>query len=272
MMNRHYQTGPAPRLGFLIRVLIAKSVIDTLLIGTISLLFYYSAFSPSVRGSLDEAGPEWITGWALDFSKTEIPVEVQLYIDGRFQESRVANFPYPNLMTIGLRADNRHGFLFYTPPLEVGSHEARVYSVYESGRGERRTLQQLGQPLTFQVRAAPAEPYFKGWLDTADQLAIRGWVIDQASPATPVEVHLYIDNRFVEARTADYPRPDLKGSFPENDKLGFIFLAPKVLPGTHEVRVYAVRHEENNGRSSLRLIGRPLQFEQPTSDSTQQIH
>lgn len=103
---------------------------------------------------------------------------------------------------------------------------------------------QLGRPLTFQTSAAPAEPYFKGLVDAADQLSIRGWVVDKTTPGTPVEVQLYIDNRFVEARTADYPRPDLKRSFQDNEKVGFIFLTLKLLPDTHEVRVYAVKHRE----------------------------
>ena len=260
----------APKLAFLTHVLIAKSVIDVLLIGVISVVSYYSAFSPSLRGSLDEAGPEWIRGWVLDLSNTDSRIEVQLYIDGRFQESKLADFPHPNLVTLGMSPDDKHGFFFYTPPLEVGAHEARVYGVHESGRGERRTLQQLGKPLTFQISAAPAEPYFKGWVEAADQLSIRGWVVDNVSPGTPVEVQLYIDNRFIEARTADYPRPDLKGSFQGNEKVGFIFLAPKLLPGTHEVRVYAVKHRENETSPSLRLIGRPLALGLPAPEPARQ--
>jgi hypothetical protein len=90
-------------------------------------------------------------------------------------------------------------------------------------------------------------------------------VVDKASPRTPVEVQLYVDNRFVEARTADYPRPDLKDSLPNNENVGFIFLAPKLLPGKHEVRVYAVSHQGGELRPSLRLIGRPIEFGQPLS-------
>lgn len=258
--------------GFLTSVLVFKSIIDIWLIGLISIGSYYSAFNPSLRGSLDEAGPEWIAGWVVDLSKKDARVEVQLYIDGRFQESRVADFPQPNLVSLGLAPDERHGFFFYTPPLEIGGHEARVYAVHESGSGERRTLQQLGEALRFQTRAAPAEPYFKGWVDGVDHLSIRGWVVDKTSPQTPVEVRLYIDDRFVESRTADYPRPDLKESLPNNEKVGFIFLQPKLLPGTHEVRVYAVKHLENEISPSLRLVGRPFALTLPASDSVRQAN
>jgi hypothetical protein len=248
-------------LPFLIRILIAKSILDVLVLGAFSLAFYYSAFNPHIRGSLDEAGPEWIRGWVLDLSKRDSRPEVQLYIDGRFAESRVADFPHPNLVAMGLAPDEKHGFFFYTPPLEPGPHEARVYAAHKSGDGERRTLQQLGTALNFVIEAALAEPYFKGWVDVATPLAVRGWVVNKAAPTQPVEVQLYIDNRFVETRLADYPRPDLKpGGLFENDRVGFIFLTPKLLSGTHEARVYAVRKSDADGSRSLRLIGRPLVF------------
>jgi hypothetical protein len=248
-------------LPLLVRVLIAKSILDVLLVAAFALGFYYSAFNTSLRGSLDEAGPEWIRGWVLDFSKRDLRPEVQLYIDGHFAESRIADFPHPNLVVMGLAPDDRHGFFFYTPPLDPGRHEARAYVVYKSGGGERRTLQQLGSPLNFVIDAAPAEPYFKGWVDSATAVAVKGWVISKDAPLQPVEVELYIDNRLVETRLADYPRPDLKaGVLAEGDKVGFMFLTPKLLSGTHEARVYAVRKSDTDGRRSLRLIGRTLVF------------
>ena len=248
-------------LPFLIRILMAKSILDVLLVAAFALGFYYSAFNPNFRGSLDEAGPGWIRGWVLDFSKRELRPEVQLYIDGHFAESRVADFPHPNLVTMGLATDDRHGFFFYTPPLDPGTHEARAYVVYQSGGGERRTLQQLGNALNFVIDAAPAEPYFKGWVDSATPLAVKGWVVSKATPAQPVEVQLYIDKRFVENRLADSPRPDLKSEgLPESDGVGFIFLPPTLLSGTHEARVYAVKKNDVDGTRSLRLIGRPLVF------------
>jgi len=249
-----------PNLPFLVRLLIAKSVLDILILGTFSLGFYYSAFNPHLRGSLDKASPDWIRGWVLDLSKRDRRPEVQLYLDGHFVENRVADFPHPNLVTMGFATDDKHGFFFYTPPLEPGPHEARVYVVYESGKGERRTLQLVGKPLSFETTSAPAEPYFKVWVDVATRLTVRGWVVNKDAPTQPVNVQLYIDGRFVEARLADYPRPDLKpGGLFENDKVGFIFMIPTLLSGTHEARVYAVRQTENGGRS-LRLIGRPLVF------------
>lgn len=272
-MNEVLSTQPSglnevkPKTRFLTRVLIAKSVLDVLVLGTISLSFYYSAFNPNVRGSLDEAGPEFIRGWVLDLSKRDRRLEVQLYVDGRFVESRVADFPSPQLVVLGFAPDERHGFFFYTPPLDAGAHQARVYAVHESAAGERRTLQQLGKAISFETSTNSAEPFFKGWVDIATPVTVRGWVVDKAAPRQSVEVQLYIDGRFIESRVADYERPDLKsGGLLENDRVGFIFLTPTLLPGEHEVRVYAVSRSGEAGRS-LRLIGRPLKFTMPAPAS-----
>ena len=141
-----------------------------MLVGVISVVSYYSAFSPSLRGSLDEAGPEWITGWVLDFSNTDARVEVQLYIDGRFQESKVADFPHPNLVTLGLAPDDKHGFFSTTPPLEVGANAAGCTPTPQKRGGERRTLQQLGKSLTFQTSGGSGGALFQRLVDAADQL------------------------------------------------------------------------------------------------------
>lgn len=233
-----------------------------LLVGFLAVSFYYRTFTPYISGSVDQPEAQWIRGWVINRALPESHVEVQLYIDGRFAESRPADFPYPSLVSQGLTTDERHGFLFFIPPLEPGEHEARAYAVHESDRGERRTLQLLGGPLRFTTEAAPAEPYFRGWLDVADSKTVKGWVVDYESPSARVEVHLYIDSRFVEARPADYPRPDLlAGGMLQDEKHGFFFFTPLLVAGEHEARVYALHTNggEPGGRS-LRLIGRPIRF------------
>lgn len=247
-----------PNLPFIARLLIAKSVLDLLLLGVVSLGFYYAAFNPSLRGTLDEAGPEWIKGWAVDLSNKDKRLEVQLYINGRFIESRLADFPNPAIATANVAADPDHGFFFYTPPLDPGSYQVRVYAVHEHGSGQHRALLPLGSELTFVTTASPAEPFFKGWVDEATPLIVRGWVANKAS-VEPVEIRLYIDHRYVETQTANRSRPDLKAAgLTEHENSGFLFLMPSLVSGTHEARVYAVRRSE--GADSLRLIGRPLVF------------
>ena len=135
--------------------LIGKALVETLLVGALAVGFYLTAFTPFFRGSLDAADARRVAGWAVNHNDPQARVEVQLYIDGRFVAHLAADSPRPDVPAAGRAADERHGFVFDTPPLAAGTHEARVYAVHASGGGQRRTLQLVDKPLTFTV--APGE-------------------------------------------------------------------------------------------------------------------
>lgn len=133
--------------------LIAKATVETLFVGALAVGFYLTAFTPYFRGSLDVADSRHIAGWVVNQREPQARVEVQLYIDGRFVGNHAADVARPDVLAAGRAADESHGFVFDTPPLPAGEHEARVYAVHASGEGERRTLQLLDKPLTFTVAA-----------------------------------------------------------------------------------------------------------------------
>lgn len=133
--------------------LIVKSIVDVLFVGALAIGFYLTAFTPYFRGSLDLADARNVAGWVVNRADSGAPVEVQLYIDGKFAANRTADFPRPDVKAAGRAQDELHGFIFETPELSVGEHEARVYAVHESGNGRRRTLQLIGKPLLFKVVA-----------------------------------------------------------------------------------------------------------------------
>lgn len=137
--------------------LIAKSIIEVLFVGALAVGFYLTAFTPFFRGSLDAADARHVAGWVVNQSEPQSSVEVQLYIDGRFAGNRTADLSRPDVKAAGRAEDELHGFVFDTPPLPAGEHEARVYAVHASGRDRRRTLQLVGKPLVFSVAAAEAK-------------------------------------------------------------------------------------------------------------------
>lgn len=137
--------------------LIVKSIVETLFVAALALGFYLTAFAPYIHGVLDMADAQQVAGWAVDQSSPQASVEVQLYIDGRFVSDGKADVARPDVKAAGRAADERHGFVFATPPLPAGEHEARVYAVHASGAGVRRTLQLIGKPLTFHVTANDAK-------------------------------------------------------------------------------------------------------------------
>jgi hypothetical protein len=135
----------------LVNLLIAKSILETIFVGTIAVVTYVKLFPPTFHG-WGEAVPatQSISGWAVDNADPWRRVEVQLFIDGKFVGTRVAQLSRPDVMAAGWAKDEWHGYEFVLTGLSDGMHEARVYALHRSG--DRYTLQLLGNPITFEKR------------------------------------------------------------------------------------------------------------------------
>ncbi|MEA2206814.1 MAG: hypothetical protein QOE77_3590 [Blastocatellia bacterium] len=138
--------------GRLARLLIAKSIAETLLVGTIAVVFFLTLFPPYFRG-WGEATPKGIAGWAVNQSEPWERVQVQLFIDGQLAGSSVASGSRPDVRAAGWAVDEWHGYEFQTAGLVPGEHLAQVYALHSNGAGNRRTLQLLGDPIRFVVAA-----------------------------------------------------------------------------------------------------------------------
>ena len=134
----------------LTNVLIAKSIIETILVGTIAVVVYVKAFPPTFRGWGEAvAESQSISGWVVDDADAWRRVEVQLFIDGKFIATQVAQLSRPDVVTAGWAKDEWHGYSFDVTGLAAGTHEARVYALHQSDN--RYTLQLLGDPIRFEV-------------------------------------------------------------------------------------------------------------------------
>ena len=137
----------------LIHALIAKSLAETILVATLGMVFYLSAFPPYFKG-WGEASRDRISGWVVDQSAPWSRVEVQLFIDGRFVATALANQPRPDVVNQGWSRDQWHGYIFSKPSLPAGLHEARVYALHPSSGGKRQSLQLVGDPIRFRMDEA----------------------------------------------------------------------------------------------------------------------
>jgi len=136
----------------LVNVLIVKSVLDTVLVATIAVVVYINAFPPRFHGWGEAVVQEQrIAGWAVNHADPWERVEVQLFIDGKFVGTQVAQLSRRDVVAAGWTRDEWHGYSFGVTDLSVGEHEARVYAVHSSRNGERYTLQMLGDPIRFAV-------------------------------------------------------------------------------------------------------------------------
>ena len=136
----------------LVHLLISKSMAEALLVTAVAVGFYFATTNRHLRGVLDQADSQTVTGWVVDEAGPWNRVEVQLFIDGKFRAHTVADRFRPDVHEAHRAEDDWHGFVFQTPPLsDAVEHEARVYALYSSGAGNRQTLQLIGKPFRFRV-------------------------------------------------------------------------------------------------------------------------
>jgi hypothetical protein len=132
----------------LVNLLIAKSIIETIFVGALAVIVYTRAFPPTFRGWGEAvAASQSISGWVVDDADPWRRVEVQLFVDGKFVGTQVAQSSRPDVVKTGWAKDEWHGYNFVVSDLGEGVHEARVYALH--GNGERYTLQLLGDPIPF---------------------------------------------------------------------------------------------------------------------------
>ena len=139
----------------LVHALIGKSIAETLLVGALAVFAFIALVPPFFHG-WGEASGTGIAGWAVNNAAPWDRVEVKLYIDGEFVATQVANRSRPDVQAAGWAKDEWHGYAFEIPPDRLrrqASHiyEARVYALHNSGDGDRKSLQILGDPIFFYV-------------------------------------------------------------------------------------------------------------------------
>jgi len=136
----------------LVNLLIAKSLVETVLVGTIAVVVYLNAFPPTFHGWGEAvAEAKSISGWVVNDADPWRRVEVQLFVDGKLIGSQVAQRSRPDVTAAGWSKDDWHGYSFVVDGLGAGVHEARVYALHSSAAGARYTLQLLGDPIRFEV-------------------------------------------------------------------------------------------------------------------------
>lgn len=136
----------------LVHVLIGKSIVEALLVGALAVFTFITVFPPHFHG-WGEVTDTAIAGWAVNNLEPWQRVQVQLFINGQFVATSVAELERPDVSMAGWASDPWHGYAFPVPTLPVGRHEARIYALHESGAGSRKSLQLLGEPLIFAVES-----------------------------------------------------------------------------------------------------------------------
>src|SRR6266566_2072939 len=106
----------------LVHLLLSKSMAEALLVTAVAVAFYFATTNRHLRGVLDRADSQTVTGWVVDEAQPSTRVEVQLFIDEKFMGDTVANEFRPDVHEAGRAEDDWHGFVFRTPSLPSGDH------------------------------------------------------------------------------------------------------------------------------------------------------
>lgn len=134
----------------LVNLLIGKSILEIVLVGTLAVVVYLNAFPPTFQGWGEVVvDTQSIAGWAVNYAAPWDRVEVQLFIDDKLYGTQVAQLSRPDVSAAGWAKDEWHGYNFPVSGLPPGNHEARAYALHRNG--ERLTLQLLGNPIQFAV-------------------------------------------------------------------------------------------------------------------------
>ena len=132
----------------LVNLLIGKSLLEIVLVGTLAVVVYVHAFPPTFEGWGEFVlETRSVAGWAVNYGAPWDRVEVQLFIDDKLYGTQLAETSRPDVAAAGWAKDEWHGYNFPLSDLPPGNHEARVYALHRDG--DRMTLQLLGNPIRF---------------------------------------------------------------------------------------------------------------------------
>jgi hypothetical protein len=177
-----------------------------------------------------------VSGWAVD-ADTQAPIDVHLYVDGRFATALTTAVSRPDIAAAFPGAGDLHGF-DTTLVVPSGRHTICMFAINVAGG--------VGNPLlscvAVDVDGGRSAPF--GQLDDVQVVngvtIIGGWSIDPDAPATTLPTHFYLDGRYYGQTAASTPRPDVGAAFPgagpDHGYTGY-FILPA---GRHTVCTYAI--------------------------------
>lgn len=129
-----------------------KAFVEIVFICVIVSYAALSNFHPSLRGAIDIADTQRVTGWVFDPSAPDTSVEVQLFVDGEFVAVRRADEVRVDLVSAGAAPGPNHGFSFSLNLMrpEPGRHHVQVFAVRDALGRARVLLPVAKAPVTFE--------------------------------------------------------------------------------------------------------------------------
>jgi len=187
------------------------------------------------------------TGWAVD-PDTGSPIDVHVYVDGRFTGLGRADRNRPDLGALLPAFGPNHGFSVSMSGIAGGTHQVCVYAI-NVGAGDTNPL--LGCRSVVLPGGAPIGGLDPVTATPPSSIRVGGWALDPDT-ASPIAVNLFVDGGFVKTTTADGDRPEVGTAFPAYGSAhGFSTALDGLSPGSHNVCAYAVNAVDTSADSLL---------------------
>lgn len=135
--------------GRIARLVAAKLALDLLFVGGFAIYTHAVTFGRDFDGALEHADGRGARGWVVDLERPGEPVEIQLFENGRFVASTVAEEFRTDTDARTTHSAGRRGFTFKFERDLYGERTVSVYAVRTGRGGERRMLQAVGEPINF---------------------------------------------------------------------------------------------------------------------------
>src|SRR5262245_26325886 len=115
----------------LLKAIVAKSLIEIILVCAVATFTAFSSFSPRLRGAIEVANQTRVAGWVVAPEAPEAVIEVQLFVDDKLLASKIADETRGELIRYGIASTPNHGFTFdlTRTRLAPGRHTAQVYAL-----------------------------------------------------------------------------------------------------------------------------------------------
>jgi hypothetical protein len=136
----------AARRARLLKLVAAKLALDVLFVCALAAYTHAVTFGRGFDGEIEHADGLEVSGWVVDLEHPGVPVEVQLFVNGRFTAVALASELVSDVEAGDAVKQGRRAFVFKFGQPQYGEYQMRVYAVREGRGGARRTLQQIGGP------------------------------------------------------------------------------------------------------------------------------
>jgi GT2 family glycosyltransferase len=182
-----------------------------------------------VIGYCDAVNMTSIEGWAYDQAAPDVPLVMEVLIDGNCIGSVRCDLIREDVSGTGYSKQQRVGFYVAVPAdlqddvdhvIRFRHSDGRPIALRDPPSDEVRQSWVLPKLVRLPRRSSKVSVIL-GCLDAADEAGAHGWAYDRVRPDVPVVLDIFIDNVFLSSVLCDIERVDLVAAGHLTSKAGF---------------------------------------------------